>query len=58
MFIDILINIILANIVAILIFVFFISCNNHGPNSKDIINKIYIKNNKKYLLEPFICGSI
>jgi hypothetical protein len=27
-----------------------------GPNSKDIVGKIFIVNNKKYVFEPFIVG--
>jgi|UniRef100_A0A6C0DYK5 hypothetical protein len=58
MFVDVLINIFSAIIIAIFVYMFFISYDKHGPNSKDIIDKIYLKNNKKILLEPFICGSV
>jgi hypothetical protein len=29
-----------------------------GPNSKDIIDKIYQYNGKKYTLKPIVCGCL
>jgi len=56
---NIILNIIFAFIISYIIYVYLLNNSNiHGPNSKDIINKVYEKNGKKYIFEPFICSSI
>ena len=57
--INIIINLIFGIILGLLLYKFYI-CPTiiRGPNSKEIINKIFIFDGKKYKFEPVICGCI
>lgn len=53
---DSIVSIIIGMIFGYVFFNLFINTTiNKGPDSKDIINKIYEYNNKKYRLKPIIC---
>ena len=57
--IDKIVNILAGLILGVLIYKFYISPTIiRGPNSKEIINKTFIFNGKKYKFDPVICGCI
>ena len=57
--IDIIINIIIGFIIGIILYIGYI-CPPivKGPNSKNIIDKIFEYNGKFYELEPKVCGCL
>ena len=56
---DIIINIIIGFILGVIIYKGQIySPKIRGPNSKDIINKEFEYNGKKYKFDPIVCGCL
>lgn len=57
--IDILISVVFGVVIG---FILYRSCIKptivKGPNSRDIIDKVYVVDGKKYILEPVVCGSL
>lgn len=51
-------NIILAIMCGIIIYVLFFDTVIKGPNSKDIVGKVYEWKGEKYTFEPRICAKI
>ena len=52
-------NMVLGIIIGILIYNLFINKPViKGPNSKDIVGKVFTIDNKKYYMEPFVCFKI
>lgn len=56
---DILINIIVGFILGYILYRgYLFPPKIKGPNSRDVIDKVYNVNGKKYILEPVVCGCI
>jgi hypothetical protein len=57
--IDIIISILIGFIFGIILYRFYVAAPIvRGPNSRDIVDKIFQVDNKYYELEPVVCGCL